>query len=166
MTQGVGTLIKSDQKYESIPPSSPLYLHPSESPNLSLSQIIFDGDNYQLWADVVRNGLDAKNKLSFIEGTVKKPEVVEGEAETLEAVAWRQCNAIVKAWLRNSIHQKLHPSIAFSGTVVDIWKELRDRYSTGNAPRVHQLKSDITECKQGKKSDRSRVLCSIEGYLG
>ncbi|XP_074300947.1 uncharacterized protein LOC141632286 [Silene latifolia] len=57
---------------------------------------------------------------------------------------------MVKAWLRNSIHTKLHPSIAFSGTVVEIWKELRDRYSTGNAPRVHQLKSDLNECKQAK----------------
>ncbi|XP_074301156.1 uncharacterized protein LOC141632510 [Silene latifolia] len=150
MTQGSGIPIKSDQKTEFIPPSSPLYLHPSESPNLSLSQIIFDGDDYQLWADAVRNGLDAKNKLSFIEGTVKKPVIQEGEAETLEVVAWRQCNAMVKAWLRNAIHPKLHPSIAFSESVVEIWKELRDRYSSGNAPRVHQLKSDLNECKQKK----------------
>ncbi|XP_074306277.1 uncharacterized protein LOC141641517 [Silene latifolia] len=155
MTQGQ-VIIQSekpehnDKKTEFIPPSSPLYLHPSESTTQSLSQITFDGDNYQLWADAVRNALDAKNKLSFIEGTVKKPVVVEGEAETLEAVAWRQCNAMVKAWLRNSIHPKLHPSIAFSETVMEIWKELRDRYSAGNAPRVHQLKSDLNECKQKK----------------
>ncbi|XP_074300337.1 uncharacterized protein LOC141631583 [Silene latifolia] len=57
---------------------------------------------------------------------------------------------MVKAWLRNAIHPKLHPSIAFSESVVDIWKELRDRYSSGNAPRVHQLKSNLNECKQGK----------------
>ncbi|XP_074297926.1 uncharacterized protein LOC141628726 [Silene latifolia] len=145
-----GTDNKNTPKQEHIPPSSPLYLHPSESPNLSLSQIIFDGDNYQLWADAVRNGLDAKNKLSFIEGTVKRPDVAEGAVETMEAVAWRQCNAMIKAWLRNSINPKLHPSIAFSETVAEIWKELRDRYSTGNAPRVHQLKSDLNECKQGK----------------
>ncbi|XP_074267264.1 uncharacterized protein LOC141590587 [Silene latifolia] len=150
MTKEDGIPIKSDKKYESIPPSSPLYLHPSESPNLSLSQIIFDGNNYALWADAIRNGLDAKNKLNFIEGTVKKPVILEGEEETLEAVAWRQCNAMVKAWLRNAIDPKLHPSIAFSGTVVEIWKELRDRYATGNAPRVHQLKNDLNECKQKK----------------
>ncbi|XP_074315349.1 uncharacterized protein LOC141651541 [Silene latifolia] len=124
----------SESKPEHIPPSSPLYLHPSESPNLSLSQIIFDGDNYQLWADAVRNGLDAKNKLTFIEGTVKRPVVEEGAQEIMEAVAWRQCNAMIKAWLRNSIDPKLHPSIVFSETVVEIWKELRDRYSTGNDP--------------------------------
>ncbi|KAL9235752.1 hypothetical protein vseg_010488 [Gypsophila vaccaria] len=121
------TCNQSDSKpQQPIPPSSLLYLHPGESPNLSLSPIIFDGNNYQLWADAVRNGLDAKNKLSFIEGTVKRPVVQEGAEETLEAVAWSQCNAMIKGWLRGSIDPKLHSSIAFTKTVVEIWKELRD----------------------------------------
>ncbi|KAL9244272.1 hypothetical protein vseg_018068 [Gypsophila vaccaria] len=145
-----GTENKQLSNKEHIPPSSPLYLHLSESPNLSLSQIIFDGDNYQIWADAVRNALDAKNKLIFIEGTIKRPVVVEGAEETLEDVAWQQCNAMIKAWLRNFIHLKLHPSIAFSETVAEIWKKLYDRYSTGNAPRVHQHKADLKDRKQGK----------------
>ncbi|XP_074287797.1 uncharacterized protein LOC141612949 [Silene latifolia] len=140
----------SGAKSETIPPSSPLYLHPSDSPSLSMSQIKFDGENYQLWADALRNGLDAKNKLAFVEGTITKPETIEGAEESLEAVAWRQCNAMVKAWLRNAIEVRLHPSITFSGTVPEIWKELKERYSTGNAPRVHQLKAELNECKQAK----------------
>ncbi|XP_074278343.1 uncharacterized protein LOC141601935 [Silene latifolia] len=59
---------------------------------------------------------------------------------------------MIKAWLRNVIDEKLHPSIAFNATVVEIWKELKERYATGNAPRVHQLKSDLAECKQGNRS--------------
>ncbi|XP_074278190.1 uncharacterized protein LOC141601786 [Silene latifolia] len=141
---------KTDNKIEQIPPSSPLFLHPSDSPSLMLTQTIFDGENYELWADAVKNGLDAKNKLGFVEGKVKKPVVNEGDDETLEAVTWRQCNAMVKAWLRNVINPKLHPSVTFSGTVTDIWNELQERFTSGNAPRVHQLKSDLNDCKQGK----------------
>ncbi|XP_074281615.1 uncharacterized protein LOC141606139 [Silene latifolia] len=114
---------------EQIAPSSPLYLHPSESTALSLTPTVFNGENYDLWADAVRNALDAKNKLSFVEGKVRKPHVKDGEEESLEAVAWRQCNAMVKAWIRNSIDPKLHPSISFPGAVTEIWKELKDRYS-------------------------------------
>ncbi|XP_074293605.1 uncharacterized protein LOC141620700 [Silene latifolia] len=57
---------------------------------------------------------------------------------------------MVKAWLRNVIEIRLHPSISFTGTIAEIWKELKERFSTGNAPRVHQLKSELNSCKQGK----------------
>ncbi|XP_074284160.1 uncharacterized protein LOC141608714 [Silene latifolia] len=131
-------------KSKTIPTTSPLYLHQSDNTNLFLTQIIFNGDNYDLWAPAVRNGLDAKNKLGFIEGKVKKP-IVDDEENNVEAVAWRQCNAMLKAWLRNVIDIKLHPSIAFEQTVSEVWAELKSRYSAGNAPRVHQLKGDLTE---------------------
>ncbi|XP_074315097.1 uncharacterized protein LOC141651277 [Silene latifolia] len=133
-----------------IPLLSPLFLHPSDSPSLKLTQTIFNGDNYDLWAYAVRNGLDAKNKLGFVDGTVAKPD--GSEDSNYEVVAWRQCNAMVKAWLRNVIDEKLHPSITFSATILEIWKELKERYSAGNAPRVHQLKSELTECRQGNRS--------------
>ncbi|XP_074314534.1 uncharacterized protein LOC141649752 [Silene latifolia] len=144
-----GKKSNTNMNQEQIAPSSPLYLHPSESPSLTLTQTIFNGENYGLWEDAVRNGLDPKNKLRFVEGVVKKPHTNEGEVESLEAVAWRQCNAMVKAWLRNVIEPRRHPSISFTGTVTEIWNELKKRYSAGNAPRVHQLKSELNDCKQG-----------------
>ncbi|XP_074299565.1 uncharacterized protein LOC141630693 [Silene latifolia] len=136
---------------KTIPTTSPLFLHPSDNPNLMVTQIIFNGNNYDLWAEAVKNGLDAKNKLAFIEGKVKKP-ICNDEEETIESFAWRQCNAMIRAWFRNVIDPKLHPSITFTVSVQEIWEELRDRYSAGNAPRVHQLKHELNECKQGSDS--------------
>ncbi|XP_074293847.1 uncharacterized protein LOC141621022 [Silene latifolia] len=140
-----------NKNMKNIPMSSPLYLHPSDSPSLSLTQIVFNGENYELWSDAVRNGLDAKNKLDIVEGTFKKPSGDEGE-DNLESVAWRQCNTMLKAWLRNVIDPKLHASIAFIAPIAEIWAELKDRYSAGNAPRIHQLKGELNECKQGRES--------------
>ncbi|XP_074303778.1 uncharacterized protein LOC141638270 [Silene latifolia] len=134
-----------------IPITSPLYLHPSDNSNLNVTQIIFNGENYEMRADAVKNGLDAKNKLAFIEGKVNEPESNSDE-DKLELVAWRQCNAMLKAWLRNVIDPKLHPSITFSQPIKDVWDKLCERYSVGNAPRVHQLKSELNECKQGRDS--------------
>ncbi|XP_074266995.1 uncharacterized protein LOC141590293 [Silene latifolia] len=91
---------------KTIPITSPLYLHPSDNPNLNVTQIFFDGNNYDLWAEAVKNGLDAKNKLAFIEGKVKKPVNSDDE----------------------------------------------ERYAAGNAPHVHQLKTELNECKQGGDS--------------
>ncbi|XP_074316629.1 uncharacterized protein LOC141652910 [Silene latifolia] len=123
---------KSDINKTIIPITSPLYLHPSDNPSLLLTQTVFNGQNYELWADAVKNDLDAKNKLGFVEEEVKKPEIVKGE-ESLESLAWRQCNAMLKAWLRNVIDPKLHPSITFTVTVAEIWEQLRSRYSAENA---------------------------------
>ncbi|XP_074292388.1 uncharacterized protein LOC141619260 [Silene latifolia] len=113
---------------QTIPITSPLYLHPSDNPNLMLTQTIFNGKNYDLWVDAVKNGLDAKNKLGFVEGEVKNPQCVEGD-DSLELWAWSQCSAMLKAGLRNVIDPKLHPSITFTVTVSNIWDELRDHYS-------------------------------------
>ncbi|XP_074277250.1 uncharacterized protein LOC141600891 [Silene latifolia] len=135
-----GKGVESTNDKMTIPLSSPLFLHPSDSPSLKLTQTVFNGDNYDLWVDAVRNGLDAKNKLGFVDGTVAKPD--ESEDNNYEVVAWRQCNAMVKAWLRNVIEEKLHPSITFPATVLEIWKELKERYSAGNAPVFTNLKAN------------------------
>ncbi|XP_074299100.1 uncharacterized protein LOC141630128 [Silene latifolia] len=112
---------------------------------------IFNGDNYDLWADAIKNWIDAKNKLGFIIGEVKNPEGEDG-ADNLEFVAWRQCNAMLTAWSRNVIGPKLHPSITFSLPLAKVWEELKSRFSAGNALRVHQLKRELNDCKQGRQS--------------
>ncbi|KMT17196.1 hypothetical protein BVRB_2g038990 [Beta vulgaris subsp. vulgaris] len=141
-----------------IPMSSPLYLHPSDTPNMSRTTTKFNGENYDLWAATVKNGLDAKNKLGFIEGKVEKPQGDEGE-DNIALVALRQCNAMIRGWLRSSIDDKLHPSITFSGNVKEIWDELRERYAAGNTPRVHQLKGELNDCKQGRESVVDYYTC-------
>ncbi|KAL9246069.1 hypothetical protein vseg_019650 [Gypsophila vaccaria] len=133
--------------------SSPLYFDPSDNPSMNVTHIIFNGDNYDMWAEAVKNGLDAKNNMGFIEGNIKEPDANGDDGEdNIKLVAWRQCNAIVRAWLRNIIDPKLHPSITFSQPIKEILDELKERNSSGNAPRVHQLKGELNECKQGRDS--------------
>ncbi|XP_074318447.1 uncharacterized protein LOC141655259 [Silene latifolia] len=139
--KGIGSDSGHDKSF--IPPSSPLFLHPSDSPSLKLTQTVFNGENYDLWADAVRNELDAKNKLGFVDDTVTKP--AGAEDDSYEVVAWRQSNAMVKSWLRNVIDEKLHPSITFSATVLEIWKELKERYSAAKY-------SSVPDCTCGARA--------------
>ncbi|XP_074266641.1 uncharacterized protein LOC141589919 [Silene latifolia] len=110
-----------------IPQSSPLFLHQSDNPGIMITQTIFNGDNCDNWADAVRMGLDSKNKLVIIDGKIAEPAMDQGEEETVEHVAWCQCIAMVKTWLRNVIDPKLHASIAFSGklTIVEYYTKLK-----------------------------------------
>ena len=39
-------------------------------------------------------------------------------------------------------------SIAYVEIAVAMWENLRKRYAVANTPKIHQLKTDIAECKQ------------------
>jgi hypothetical protein len=51
-------------------------------------------------------------------------------------------------WLFNFIGPVLQPSIAYFETAKELWDDLKERFSVGNAPRVHLLKANIAAVKQ------------------
>jgi len=46
---------------------------------------VFDGDNYGLWEKIVQMALQSKNKLGFMDGTLKNPEIKEGDCTEYHA---------------------------------------------------------------------------------
>jgi len=128
-----------------IEPHSPYYLHPSEGPGMLITAEVFDGKNYELWENAVRISLKAKNKLGFIDGTLKKPEI--GEGNFTEYHSWDMVNSMICSWLLNVIDRKLHPSVAFAETARAMWEDLHKRYGVASAPKIYQLKTSIAECK-------------------
>ncbi|CAA0823195.1 Unknown protein [Striga hermonthica] len=57
-----------------VPPiGSPLYIYLSDSTGTPLTQVILTGKNYSTWAKAVRRALEAKNKASFVDGSIKQP---------------------------------------------------------------------------------------------
>lgn len=116
--------------------TSPFFLHPPDNPGTMISSCVLKGDNYDLWQKAMRNALRAKNKLVFVDGTLTKPKLGEPEA-----YLWETCNSTLVSWLFNSIDPVLQPSIAYMETAKELWDNLRERFSIGNAPRIHQLKA-------------------------
>ena len=135
---------KSSTHTKMIEPSSPLYLHPSDNPGATITTCVFNGENYDMWEKAVKNALRAKNKLGIIDGTINKPKGEDGN----ELNAWEACNSMVISWMFNVIDKSLHSSVAYAQTAKDMWEDLKERYAVGNAPRVHQLRSEIVNLKQ------------------
>ena len=127
---------------------SPYFLYPSKGPGMMITVVIFDGTNYDLWQRDVRKALKAKNKLCFIDGSLPRPEPKKGE-ELSEADAWDMANSILCSWLLNIIDPKLHMSIGYSDIANIMWDDMKKRYAMANAPKIHQLKANIANCKQG-----------------
>ena len=56
--------------------------------------VIFEGNNYNLWEQAVRTTLKAKNKLVFVDGTLTRPDLKEGE-EFSEVDTWDMVNSVL-----------------------------------------------------------------------
>jgi len=95
----------------------------------------------------VRTALKAKNKLGFIDGTLTKPAEKEGDNSKLQA--WEMANSMTASWILNVIDPKLRTSVAYADTAKTMWETLKKRYAIASAPKIHQLKANIANCKQG-----------------
>ena len=73
-----------------IEPSDPLFLHPSDQPGQGLVADIFNGDDFENWRRSMTVALSAKQKLSFVVGTNKKPK-----AGSPLLPYWQRCNDMV-----------------------------------------------------------------------
>ena len=113
-----------------------------------ITAVVFDGKNYDLREKAVQTALRAKNKLGFIEGTLERLEKAKDQ-EFTEADAWDMANSMLCSWLLNIIDPKLHMSVAYTDMTFGMWKDLKERYSVVNAPKIHQLNAGIANCKQG-----------------
>ncbi|CAA0833003.1 Unknown protein [Striga hermonthica] len=126
---------------------SPLYMYPSDSTGTLLTQIILTGENYSTWAKAVRRALEAKNKAGFVDGSVQKPDNQHPDYHW-----WNMGNSLVVSWILNSLDKSLQNSVVHAADARAILDELKERFSQGNVPRIHQLKAEINLLRQDGQS--------------
>ncbi|KAM1673158.1 hypothetical protein ACFXTN_037973 [Malus domestica] len=89
--------------------------------------------------------LQAKNKMGFVDGSIKKP--AEGSHEDMQQ--WGRCNVLVKTWLLSSIFKEILASVIYCELASQIWAELKERFSQANSMQLFHIKSEISDCVQG-----------------
>lgn len=70
------------------------------------------------------------------------------ERNFIELEDWWMVNSMLVAWIFNTIEPPIRSTVMYKENVKDLWEDLLQRFSIGNGPRVHQLKSDVAACKQ------------------
>ncbi|GKV50015.1 hypothetical protein SLEP1_g56733 [Rubroshorea leprosula] len=111
-------------------PDSPYFLHSSDDPGRVLVTTPLTGENYHTWRRSMQNALFAKNKMGFVDGSLKRPN-----ADSPEYQAWTKCNFIVLSWLLNALSRDLQGSVAYVESAAEVWNDLHERFSQGNASR-------------------------------
>ncbi|KAI5343235.1 hypothetical protein L3X38_011111 [Prunus dulcis] len=129
--------------------ADPLFLNHSDHPRLVLVSKKLNGDNYNTWSRSMRISLSTKNKIGFIDGSIKKPKA---DKHPLDSAAWQQCNDMVVSWLLTSLEPDVADSIIYLSTAHEIWDDLRERFSQNNVPRLFQINREIASLTQGQLS--------------
>jgi len=101
-----------------------------------ITVMVFDGKNYDLWERVARLALKAKNKLVFMDGTLKRPKDND-EAELLQCRAWHMASSMLCSWLPSIIDQKLKIILAYSDTAKGMWDDVWKQCAMANTPKIH-----------------------------
>ena len=99
--------------------TSPYFLHNSDHPGIVLVSHHLTGANYNNWSKAMVMALTAKNKISFIDGSIPCPE-----SDDLLFGTWIRCNSMVISWILNSVHKDIADSLLYFDTAVGIWNDL------------------------------------------
>lgn len=122
---------------------NPFLLHHSNTPATILVTNVLNGaSNYNSWSKAMLLALSGKNKLGFINGTIKKPE-----GSLLPA--WQCNNDIVISWIINAVSKNIAAIIPRYSTAKDAWDLLKERYHQTNGPLIYQLRKQLITASQG-----------------
>ncbi|XP_022845304.1 uncharacterized protein LOC111368300 [Olea europaea var. sylvestris] len=123
-------------------PTSPYFLTPADNRGGVLVLDLLTGENYAAWKRSMRMALNAKNKLVFVDGTLKQPSKAQ------IANLWDRCSDMVLSWLLNSIDRHIRQSLIYCTKPSDAWTDLDNRFSQSNHPRLYRLQRDLANLKQ------------------
>ncbi|RAL47197.1 hypothetical protein DM860_017012 [Cuscuta australis] len=124
-------------------PTSPYYIHPSESAGNSLTKHLLKGDNYDIWEKTIINALEGRSRAGFL-----NPSGFPKPTDEQELAAWKANNSIICSWICNSVDEHIQPSIISHKIAHELWLDLKTRYGGSNGPRIHQLKSEFQSLRQ------------------
>lgn len=85
--------------------------------------------------------------MAFLLGSIPVPNVQEPLFS-----AWERCNTLIMSWLLNSISPPIAQSVIFLECAVDIWTDLRERFSQGDLLRIAEIQEEIYGLSQANRT--------------
>lgn len=72
------------------------------------------------------HALTAKNKIGFINGSIKPPSKAE---QPTEFAIWNPCNNMILSWLTHSVEPDLAKGAIHANTACQVWEDFKDQFS-------------------------------------
>ena len=115
--------------------SNPYFTHHSDHPGFGVD---FQTSEwmYSAWRRAMTLALNAKNKLGFVNGTIKTPSE---ETHPDDYATWSRCSDMVHSWIVNTLKLDILDSVIYYVPAHEVWEDLRERFSQSNAPRISEI---------------------------
>ncbi|CAN0836820.1 hypothetical protein LINGRAHAP2_LOCUS1617, partial [Linum grandiflorum] len=137
--------------------SNPLYLSPGDNLSIPIVGVKLTHENYHIWSRSMTVALSIKNKSRFVDGTYPAPA-----ANDASYPLWLRCNFAVLNWILNSVSEDISQSLISYDDAASAWKDLKHRFSQGDAIRVADLQSRIASCDQEEDLTRTTTAATRE----
>lgn len=82
--------------------------------------------------------LSGRSKFGFLNGSISVPDPSSPLFNT-----WHRANTTILSWLTISLSKELVASVIYINTARDLWLDMENRFSQGNATRFFELKKEI-----------------------
>lgn len=120
----------------------------TDSPSLQITTHKLNGSNYLQWSQSVKMFITGRGKLGYLTGALTAPTDGDQAAEFL----WETENAMIMAWLINSMEPEIGQVHLFLHTAKAIWDTVAATYSNrGNSAQVFALKTSLKDIRQGNQ---------------
>jgi len=93
--------------------------------NLSIG-FKLNGDNYPLWATLMKKAIGGRGKKSYLTGIPPAPEEIEPVYEK-----WEQADQTIFTWIIHNIETSLINNVSHFPTAKALWEELATTYRSG-----------------------------------
>ncbi|KAL5834719.1 hypothetical protein ACOSQ4_014216 [Xanthoceras sorbifolium] len=124
--------------------SNTYFTHHSDHPGLVLISKPLNGENYSTWKKAMTLALNSKNKLGFVNGSIKAPSE---ETDPESYATWSRCNDMVHSWIVNTLNPNISDSVIYYSTAHEVWEDLHEQFSQSNAPQQLSVSTYYTKLK-------------------
>ncbi|XP_047177474.1 uncharacterized protein LOC124844559 [Vigna umbellata] len=94
----------------------------------------------------MKRALLSKNKIKFIDGSIKKPQKINTLFD-----AWERCNMMILSWITKTLSPQIVESVIYVEEAKELWDDLKERFSKGDYFKISDLLQDIHSIKQGER---------------
>ncbi|XP_062118740.1 uncharacterized protein LOC133832409 [Humulus lupulus] len=122
----------------------PYFLESVDHPGIILTSPLLVLQNFQSWRRDFKISIGAKNKFSFINGSLPQPLASDPHFN-----AWKHCNQMVMSWLFHSISPEIKTSIMYLEYAAAMWSELNHCFDQVNVPNIFELHESLITLHQG-----------------
>lgn len=118
-----------------------------------------NGENYPLWARLMKISVGGKGKLKHLTGDPAPPK-----KEAADYTKWEENDLLVFSWILNNIEEKFINSVSEYSTAKEVWKALETTYGQAADPvQTFELYNQASRQIQGEMP-LEEFWTTLQGY--